>query len=87
MKHPLIIQLEKWFPFQGERAHSSVFFVCMLRGWSFKNKIERRRGVTEQQQQQTYQFTFSTEYKYTANPDLYETQEIYINTLFISIHT
>ena len=30
-----LITLEKWFPLQGERGHSSYF-------WSFKNIIERR---------------------------------------------
>ena len=28
------LNLEKWFPLQGERGHSSYF-------WSFKNIIER----------------------------------------------
>ena len=37
--------LEKWFPFQGERAHSLLLFLYML--------IERRRRKTEQQQQFT----------------------------------
>ena len=30
-----IVKLEKWFPLQGERAHSLLLFVCTL--------IERRR--------------------------------------------
>ena len=40
--------LEKWFPLQGERGHSSYF-------WSFQ-KQNREEGVTEQNQQ-AYQFT------------------------------
>ena len=34
-----------------------VFFVCMLRGWSFPKHNREGEGETEQQQQQTYQFT------------------------------
>ena len=37
-------QLEKWFPLQGERAHSLLFLYKL---------IERRRRKTEQQQQFT----------------------------------
>ena len=43
-----LIKLEKWFPLQGERGHSSYF-------WSFQ-KQNREEGVTEQNEQ-AYQFT------------------------------
>ena len=41
--------LEKWFPFQGERAHF-LFFFCI-----HVNRKEEDEGKTEHQQ--TYQFT------------------------------
>ena len=57
--------LEKWFPLQGERAHSLYF-------WSFQ-KQNREEGETEQKQQ-TYQFAQG------CNPNLYHTQyQHYIN--------
>ena len=43
-----VLLLEKWFPLQGERAHSLYFL-------SFQDQ-NREVGGTEQQQQ-TYQFT------------------------------
>ena len=53
--------LEKWFPLQGERGHSSYF-------WSFQ-KQNREEGMTEQNEQ-AYKFTqgynFSTDYKNTT---------------------
>ena len=49
LRFPPEAKLEKWFPLQGERAHSLYF-------WSFqqKKKKKKRGGGTEQQQ--TYQF-------------------------------
>ena len=41
----ILTLVEKWFPFQGERAHSLLLLLYML--------IERRRRKTEQQQQFT----------------------------------
>ena len=40
--------LEKWFPFQGERAHSLLFFLLYM-----FNRKEEEEGETEQQQQFT----------------------------------
>ena len=62
--------LEKWFPLQGERGHSSYF-------WSFQ-KQNREEGVREQNQQ-AYQFTqgynILVQTKSTSpNPNLYHTQ-------------
>ena len=57
------MQLEKWFPLQGKRAHSLYF-------WSFQ-KQNREEGE-EEQKQQTYHFTkvitSITDYKYTTLP-------------------
>ena len=49
-------KLEKWFPLQGERAHSLKCFVCTIRGWIFQ---KQNRKEEEMEQQQTCQFTQS----------------------------
>ena len=55
--------LEKWFPLQGERAHSLYF--CMQDN---SKEVEER----ETEQHQTYQLTQAdnifTNYKYTIKP-------------------
>ena len=54
--------LEKWFPFQGERAHSLLLFLYML--------IERRRRRGRQNNNNSLPkvVTFFTDYKYTTSP-------------------
>ena len=57
----LIYILEKWFPFQGERAHSLLLFLYML--------IERRRRRGRQTNNSLPKVvTFFTDYKYTTLP-------------------
>ena len=62
-----VLQLEKWFPLQGERAQSlKVFNVRML---GFKNKIEMRRDrTTTDLSIYNKVITFSTYYMYTTSP-------------------
>ena len=47
-----LMQLEKWFPLQGKRAHSLYF-------WSFQKQKQNREEGGTKQKQQTYQFTQS----------------------------
>ena len=58
----IIYILEKWFPFQGERAHSLLLFLYML--------IERRRRRGRQNNNNSLPkvVTFFTDYKYTTSP-------------------
>ena len=67
IEHPSVglaslAQLEKWFPFQGERAHSLLLFLYML--------IERmrRRGRQNYNNSLPKVVTFFTDYKYTTSP-------------------
>ena len=54
------LNLEKWFPLQGERGHSSYF-------WSFQ-KHNRERGQNKNNRPINLPkvITFSTDYKYTT---------------------
>ena len=64
----IIIILEKWFPLQGERAHSLYF-------WSFQKP---NREVGDRRKQQTSQFTQGYNIHLGTstppNPNLYHTQ-------------
>ena len=44
------LKLEKWFPLQGERAHSLKFFVCIYVRLRKQNRKEKQEEETEQQQ-------------------------------------
>ena len=85
------MKLEKWFPLQGERAHSLNFclFVAM-----YANRKEEEEGETEQQLQ-SYQFTqgYITLHglRPPPNTNFYHTQSIlcqhsiYIHTYIYNI--
>ena len=44
----------KMVPITRRASSFLVFFVCMLRGWSFQKQNGEEEGETEQKQQQTY---------------------------------
>ena len=73
-RHTYIHILEKWFPLQGERGHSSYF----------KNKIERRgrQNINNRPINLPKVITFSTDFKYTTQS--HNKYIIYIHTY---IHT
>ena len=82
-----LCKLEKWFPLQGEQAHSLYFLEFS------KNKIERREGGggggggVQNNNIRPINLpkviTFSSDYKYTPpNPNIYHTQYTYIYKLF-----
>ena len=48
---------EKWFPLQGEQAHSLIIFICTLRGWSFQKQNRKEEKEVETVQQLTYLFS------------------------------
>ena len=83
----IIYILEKWFPFQGERAHSLLLFLYML------IERRRRRGDTEQfskgcnilHRLQVYHLTltFILHNKYTSTLYLYTYMHIPIITIVL----
>ena len=81
---PINLKLEKWFPLQGERAHSlNVIVVCM-----YVNRKEEEKGETEQQLQ-SYQFTqgYITLHRLQVHHLTLINNQYNVNTPFIYIHT